>query len=190
MAAKLLRPGGLIVMDSSEQSGPFHAVRTFLGSNPASTELGNAIAAYDPSDPFKQPRASVPDTAFLILQAPEHLVVGPGPHSWGQARTSTATMGGFSLDLPPQAGEGILYYQAILRVFAEGDRDVVELKSSGALRLRHDGPATTLEHRFKETLRSSRPEPDHFTFEIELSWQAGPGAPPPVLASVPALLAE
>jgi hypothetical protein len=188
MAAKLVPARGHIVMDNSEQSGPFHAARTFLGSNPGWAELGNAVAAYDPSDPFKQPRSSVPSTSFLILQAPAHLCVGLGPHSWGQAATSTATMGGFSLDLPAQATAGTLHYQAILRLFAEGNRDVAELKSSGALRLQHDGPATTLEHRFKETLRSSMVEPEHFTFEIELSWQAGPGAPPLRLASIPALL--
>jgi hypothetical protein len=35
MAARSLRPGGIVVMDNAEQSGPFHAARTFLGANPS-----------------------------------------------------------------------------------------------------------------------------------------------------------
>jgi predicted O-methyltransferase YrrM len=189
MAAKLLRPGGIVIMDNAEQSGPFHAARTFLGANPAWVELGNAVAAYDPSAPFKEPRASLAGTSFLLLQAPGHLSIGPGPHSWGQMRTSTPTLAGFSLDLAAQATAGTLHYQGILRVFAAGNRDVHELKSNGTIRLQQNGAAATLEHRFEEPLRSDMPEPEHYTFEIELSWQADAGASPLALTKIPGPLA-
>jgi predicted O-methyltransferase YrrM len=189
MAARSLRPGGIVIMDNAEQSGPFHAARTFLGANPAWVELGNAVAAYDPSAPFRQPRTSVPGTTFLLLQAPAHLSIGLGPHSWGQMRTSTPTLAGLSLDLAAQATAGTLHYQGILRVFAEGNRDVHELKSDGTIRLQQDGPAATVEHRFKEPLRSDMPEPEHYTFEIELSWQADAGASPLALTKIPGPLA-
>ncbi len=189
MAAKLLRPSGIVIMDNAEQSGPFHAARTFLGAHPAWIELGNAIAAYDPSAPFAQPRTSVPGTSFVVIQAPAHLSIGAGPHSWGQVRTNTRTLAGFSLGLPAQATAGTLHYQAILRVFAKGDRDVHELKSDGTIRLQQDGRADALEHRLKEPLRSDMPEPDHFTFEIELSWQPDAGASPLALTKIPTALA-
>jgi predicted O-methyltransferase YrrM len=189
MAARLLRPGGIVVMDNAEQSGPFHAARTFLAANPSWVELGNAVAAYDPSAPFKQPRASLPGTTFLLLQAPAQLSIGPGPHSLGQVQTNVPMLAGFSLDLAAQATVGTLHYQAILRVFAEGNRDVHELKSDGVVRLRQDGPAMTLEHRFREPLRSNMPEPDHVTFELEFSWQGDAGALPLALAKIPVPLA-
>jgi len=189
MAAKLLRPSGIVIMDNAEQSGPFHAARTFLGAHPAWIELGNAIAAYDPSAPFAQPRTSVPGTSFVVIQAPAHLSIGAGPRSWGQVRTNTRTLAGFSLGLPAQATAGTLHYQAILRVFAKGDRDVHELKSDGTIRLQQDGRADALEHRLKEPLRSDMPEPDHFTFEIELSWQPDAGASPLALTKIPTALA-
>ncbi len=189
MSARLLQPGGIVVMDNAEQSGPFHAARAFLDANPAWTELGDAIAAHDWATPFKQPRTSVPETSFLLLQAPPHLSIGLGPHAWGQVWTKITTLAGFSLELPVQATAGILHYQAILRAFAEGDRDVRELKSTGSIRLQQSGPAITVPHRLKEPLRSDMPEPDHLTFEIELSWQADPGAPPLALARVPAPIA-
>jgi predicted O-methyltransferase YrrM len=189
MTARLLRPGGVVIMDNAEQSGPFHAARTFLGANPAWVELGNAVAAYDPSAPFREPRASVPGTSFLLLQAPAHLSIGPDPHSWGQVQTSTPILAGFSLDLAAQATAGTLHYQGILRVFAEGNRDVRELKSNGTIRLQQDGSAATVEHRFDEPLHSDMPEPDRYTFEIELSWQADAGASPLALTKTPAPLA-
>ncbi len=189
MAARLLRPGGIVVMDNAEQSGPFHAARTFLGANPAWVELGKAVAAYDPSVPFKQPRASVPGTTFLLLQAPAQLSIGPGPHSLGQVRADVPTLAGFSLDLAAQATVGTLHYQATLRVFSEGNRDVHELKSDGVIRLRQDGPAMTLEHRFSEPLRSNMPDLHHITFELEFSWQADAGALPLALARIPVPLA-
>jgi hypothetical protein len=107
----------------------------------------------------------------------------------GQVRTNVPTLAGFSLDLAAQAAVGTLHYQAILRVFAEGNRDVHELKNDGVIRLRQDGPAMTLEHRFKEPLRSNMPEPAHVTFELEFSWQGDAGALPLALAKIPVPLA-
>lgn len=44
MAARLMRPGGIVVMDNAEQSGPFYAAKQFLDRNPAWRELGRCIA--------------------------------------------------------------------------------------------------------------------------------------------------
>ena len=53
MAARLLRPGGVIVMDNAEQTGPFLAARTFLSAHPAWRELGRAILDGRPNVPFR-----------------------------------------------------------------------------------------------------------------------------------------
>src|SRR5260370_37731427 len=44
MAARLLRPGGIIVMDNSDQTGPFHASREFVARNPAWQEIGGPLS--------------------------------------------------------------------------------------------------------------------------------------------------
>jgi hypothetical protein len=46
-----------------------------------------------------------------------------------------------------------------------------------------------VEHRFEQPSRPEVAEPDKFTFEIDVSWQADPGAPPLSLAEVPRPLA-
>ena len=190
MAARLLRPGGVIVMDNSEQSGPFQAARTFLAAHPAWRELGSSIASYDPSKPFDDSRASMQFTSFVIIQAPDHLSISVGPHSWGQAYVKTSAMAGFSLDLPAQVAAGTLHYQAILRAFSEGNRDAEEIKSRGSVRLDLAGRSMLLNHGLKTTLRSKMHDAERFTFEIDLSWQADRGAPPLALAGIPALFAE
>src|SRR5262249_859093 len=40
IAARLLRPGGVIIVDNSEQSGPFYAALQFVRGNPALVVLG------------------------------------------------------------------------------------------------------------------------------------------------------
>ena len=125
-----------------------------------------------------------------MIQAPDHLSISAAPHSWGQAFTEASSLGGFSLDLPAQVTAGMLHYQAILRAFAEGNREVVEMKSRGSVRLDLGGPAMTMEHRLATALRSDMRKAPRFTFEIDLSWQADPGSPPLALAAVPVPLAE
>jgi len=192
MAAKLLRPGGIVVMDNAEQSGPFQAARTFMASQPAWRELGGAIASFNPSLPFDATRASLPDTSFVVLQAPDYVPIGVGPHSWGQTTTKSSFLDGFSLDLPAQVTAGTLSYQAILRSFASASTEVPEIKTLGSVRLDLTGPATMLAHKFETPLRSdmqSRYDDAEFTVEIDLSWQADPAAPPLALARVPVPLA-
>ena len=83
MAARLLRPGGVIVMDNSEQTGPFNAARAFIEANPSWREIGSALSSYDPFKPFDRTRASLPFTSFIVLRAPDHVPIGAGPQSVG-----------------------------------------------------------------------------------------------------------
>jgi hypothetical protein len=182
MAAKLLRPGGIILMNNAEQSGPFRASQTFLDANAGWHELGRAIASHDPSLPFNMTRASLAETTFIVLKAPNHLPIGEGPHSWGQIRTDASRLDGFTLKLSRQIVAGTLHYQVILRAFPEL-KPIVEVKTVGSLRLSVPD-ATTVEHKFSSSL--CVPEAGQFTYEFDFSWQADAGSTPLSLAAIPA----
>jgi predicted O-methyltransferase YrrM len=188
MAARLLRPGGLVVMDNAEQSGPFKAARLFLAANPAWREIGNAVASYDPFEPFERERASLPTTGFLLLHAPEYLSIGEGPHSWGQAWIDTPQLRGLRFRIVQQC-RGTLFYQIYLRGFANENRWVKEERIEGSVRIEADGGDSSIDHLLERTLSvESPPEYDDqlFTLELDLSWHADSGSAPLALAALPA----
>ena len=184
MAARQIQPGGIVVMDNAEQSGPFQATRAFLAENPAWRELGGAIAAYDPFQPFDRSRASLPYTSFLILQAPTHLSIGPGPHSWGQSWIDVPRIAGLRLELVEPC-KGVLIYQVHLRGFADGNRWVKEERLDGSFRIDSAG-GEAIDLRFDRALEIN-PEFDStlYTMELDLSWQADPGSPRLALKALP-----
>jgi predicted O-methyltransferase YrrM len=187
MAARLARPGGVVVMDNSEQSGPFKAARLFLAANPAWREIGNAIASYDPLKPFERERASLPNTSFLLLRAPEYLSISEGPHSWGQAWIDTPQLSGLRLQVVRQC-KGILLYQIYLRGFANENQWVKEERIEGSVRIEVGDGEASIDHLLARTLSvASPPEYDDqlFTLELDLSWQADPDSPPLALTTLP-----
>jgi predicted O-methyltransferase YrrM len=164
MAARRTRPSGMVVMDNAEQSGPFHAARTFLAANPAWRELGCAVADYNPDNPFDLTRSSVPNTSFIILQAPGFTPVGMGPHSWGQVEVGQPAVASLALDLARPAS-GTLHYQVTLRAFARNSEPVEE-KMIGVVPIEADGKVSVP---FKNVLVA--PERETYTVEIDLSWR-------------------
>ena len=187
MAARLIRPGGIVVMDNAEQSGPFKAARLFLAANPAWREIGGAIAAYEPFKPFEHERASLPDTGFLVLRAPDYLSIGEGPHSWGQAWIDTPQLSGLRFQVVKPC-KGILLYQIYLRGFANANRWVKEERVEGSARIEVAHREASIDHPLGRTLSVvSPPEYDDelFTLEFDLSWQADAGSPPLALATLP-----
>lgn len=181
MAARLLRPGGVVVMDNAEQTGPFKASRQFLRVNPAWRELGLAVASHDRSAPFNAARASLPETSFIVLKAPDHLPIGEDLATWGQVTTKAAHFDGICLELAPQSTAGWLHYQALLRAFQE-DGAVPEHKTVGKVRL-DIHRAGRVVHRFDTPMRF--PEGAQYTYEIDLAWEADDGSPPLELAAPP-----
>jgi len=182
MAARLLRPGGIVLMDNAEQSGPFNAARVFLSLNPLWRELGRAVADHDPSNPFNPSRASLPGTSVIILQAPEHRLIGEGPETTCQMPATSGRLDGLRLDLPEQVTAGTLHYQGFLRSFYEDGR-VFEERAIGSLRIASPVPAL-IDHEFKDPLQC--PEgAARYTIEFDLSWQADGGAPSLVIKGAP-----
>jgi predicted O-methyltransferase YrrM len=188
MAARLVRPGGVVVMDNAEQSGPFKATRLFLAANPAWREIGSAMADYHPFKPFERERASLPGTSFLLLHAPGHLSIGDGPHSWGQAWIDTPQLNGLRFHVV-QPCKGVLLYQIYLRGFANANRWVKEERIEGSARIEVAHGEASIDHLLGRTLAVvSPPEYDDalFTLELDLSWQADAGSPPLSLEKLPA----
>ena len=182
MAARLLRPGGVIIMDNAEQTGPFKASRLFLASNPAWRELGTAVASHNRAAPFNAARASLPGTSFILLQAPNYIPISENLSTWGQVSTRSSRFDGFRLELPPQRTAGFLHYQAMLRAFQD-DGAIPEAKVVGKLRLDVDGSAL-VQQAFTTPMRF--PEGAQYTYEIDLAWEADSGCPPLALAAPPA----
>ena len=181
MSARLLRPGGIVIMDNAEQTGPFKASQLFLANNREWRELGSAVASHARSAPFDSARASIPRTSFLILQAPSHIPVGVDFRSWGQVRTKSAHFDGIRLELPEQRTSGWLHYQAMLRAFQD-DRVVPEYKAVGKLRLEVDRSGTVV-HPFDGPLRFA--EGAQYTYEIDLAWEPDPGCRSLALLTAP-----
>jgi predicted O-methyltransferase YrrM len=172
-AARLLRAGGIMIIDNSEQSGPYHATARFMRHNPDWIELGEAISSFRRSKPFAAARSSVPDGGFLLLKAPDHYAIGEVPRSTGQIGIATARVDGVTMRLACGASRGRLHYHIILRAFRNANREIAEYKRTGHVNL----DATTgsaLEHRFAESLVSQlddRHGDCNHTVEIELAWE-------------------
>jgi len=181
MSARLLRPGGIVIMDNAEQTGPFKASQLFLANNREWRELGSAVATHTRSAPFDSVRASIPWTSFVILQSPNHSPVGEDFRSWGQVRTKSAHFDGIRLELPEQRTSGWLHYQAMLRAFLD-DGAVPESKTVGKLRLEVDRSGTVV-HLFDKPLRFA--EGAQYTYEIDLAWEADAGCRSLALLAAP-----
>jgi predicted O-methyltransferase YrrM len=195
MSARLLRPGGIIVMDNSEQSGPFYAARTFLAAHPAWKEIGTAVASYDRFRPFDAAtRTSVPGTSFVVLQAPKQLAIDAVPHSSGQIQTELSVVKALLLDLPAQVSSGTLFCQVFLRAFGDSSKDIQELQSLENIRLGLRGGPMSFPLKLSKPLHTDMPsryDKVTLTYEIDLSWQADdPTSPPLFLSSLPTPLSN
>ena len=173
MAARLVRPGGVVVMDNSEQSGPFKAARLFLAANPAWCEIGNGIASYHPLKPFERERLVAQHflPAFARARAP---LDRRRPSLLGQAWIDTPKLSGLRLHVVRQS-KGILLYQIYLRGFANGNKWVKEERIEGSVRIDVGDGEASIDHPLGRTLSVvSPPEYDDqlFTLELDLSWQA------------------
>lgn len=133
MSARWLAPGGIIILDDYDQPGVFHAAKEFLAANPGWEEVGGVIDAFDSNDPFGSMRPSIPNTGFLLLAAPTHLLVTERPRSIEFDRLGEPAIRGFSLDLAPGNTAGTLHARVFWRSFAETKQEQLERTASVAL---------------------------------------------------------
>jgi predicted O-methyltransferase YrrM len=178
MASRMIRTGGVIVMDNAEQSGPFWATLQFLSQNPGWTELGDAVEKFERSEPFATPRASVADTSFLVLQAPSSYALGEVPHSWGQRPIEVDRIERILFRAGPGKYRGTLNYHVILRIIQAKARSIDEYKRVGRVTLDMEASSPTrIEHPLAEPLAPCLRDHDGeyvHTVEIELAWDGDP----------------
>lgn len=117
MAAKLIKPGGIIVMDNAELTGVFWAVEEFLRAQPAWRELGTAIKEHSSASPFDTMGSSFVNTAFLILQAPEAVSFTSTIPQSVIEDCSTITLEGLEVSLQAPRSSGVLHARVFLRTF-------------------------------------------------------------------------
>ncbi|MSR58376.1 MAG: class I SAM-dependent methyltransferase [Planctomycetaceae bacterium] len=97
-AAKLIRPGGIIVMDDANQTGSLWASKTFLEQNPGWKELGHRVlTATDSDEPFGPLPTMLPRCNLVLLQALHEIVVGRLPFTKGQVAFDGSQVDGIEL---------------------------------------------------------------------------------------------
>jgi predicted O-methyltransferase YrrM len=116
-AARLLRPGGFVVVDNIGQAGPFFAVRDFLQTHPGWLECGPSGDKYRPEFPFDAHRTRISNTDVAVLRAPARLILGERPITGGEEYWKGSNIRGVSLSIAEPAS-GTLYAQCVVRVFA------------------------------------------------------------------------
>ena len=116
-AARLLLPGGFIVLDAISQSGPFLAALDFLDNNAGWVDCGLDRLSRDRTKSFDPQRTTIPGTDSAVLRAPSDYPIGARPHSFGEIPWRSSEARGFTLIFASPPGSGQLNVQCILRGF-------------------------------------------------------------------------
>jgi predicted O-methyltransferase YrrM len=115
-AARLLRPGGFIVIDNVSQAGPYFAARDFRANHPRWSECGHSFDNYRPQFPFDPHRTTITNTDACVLRAPARYLIGERPETAGPQFIKEDTIGGVSIAIA-QPATGTLYAQCVVRIF-------------------------------------------------------------------------
>jgi hypothetical protein len=179
MAAKWVRPGGIIVMDDFDQPGVYWATKHFLELNPGWREVGGAFDAFNPVSPFTSMRPSIENTEYLILAAPVHIEVGANPAVLEYPNFKQPGISAFTLNVSPDSGSGRLHAKIFLRSFyhdpADGDAEQLDMTLSTAIEASAGDTAVTFEKPFVST---RDPLKSYRQVEITLLWEPDDGATP------------
>jgi hypothetical protein len=116
-AAKYMSHGGFIFVDNIAQPGPFLAACDFLAVNPGWRELGGPTEKHKNPRSFDRARSTIPNTDFMVLQAPSSYVVTDRSTTFGRLRWWSPTVKGLELQLGETAATGLLDIQVVLRGF-------------------------------------------------------------------------
>ena len=124
-AARLIRPGGLIVLDNVDQPGPRFATKLFLEQHPEWQDVADVIRRTTSAAPLAAPQPSFPDTKFYLLEAPAHFVVTDSPRSFGSIETDRAAVDCIDLELAAPA-HGTLHVKVYVRTFGVEEPEELE----------------------------------------------------------------
>ena len=164
-AARVLSPGGFLLVDNIAQPGPALALQDFLAGNPGWIECGgkltSVIKAYDGG------RTQIANTDLAILRSPLDVIVTQRPRSFGQTKRESSALTRLDLEIRQIPTDGLLYAQVIVRGFGATLAERIS-ESSELLRAGDTG---------RRTLNFDNVSPlngtfAHYTEEICLTWQA------------------
>jgi len=116
---RLMRPGGLVVLDNIEQIGPRFATKDFLEKNPDWLDVAGVVRLMDPKAPLDEPVPAFPETKNYVLQAPSTYNVGGVPRTSGTVRADGGRIDVIELDIA-RPSSGILHLQAFVRTWGPG----------------------------------------------------------------------
>lgn len=164
-AARVIRPGGLIILDNIEQVGPRFATKHFLERQPDWLDIAGVVGSMDPDDPLEEPEPSFPGTKNYLIEAPAHYRVGSVPRSFGTQRTDTGEIDGIELELAGSAA-GTLHVRVYVRTFSSALVHSEELSAKQRFMVKADGGTVRvpLEH----SLRSAVEDHDGISRRMEI----------------------
>lgn len=142
-AARRTRPGGLILVDNVSQAGPFFATLDFLAANPGWREIGTKQVTSSSLLAFDRERASVPDTDFLILEAPQKYRVTTRPTTFGEVLWKGNVVSGARVDIE---GDGEVVCQCVLRSFGRNGQTETITSGRGSGEIRFETAAIAPEN--------------------------------------------
>jgi len=164
-AARVLAPGGFIVVDNIAQPGPALAIQDFIAWNPGWFECGGSLP--DVVKAYDRDRTHIANTDAAILRSPVDVVVNRRPRSFGQTRRASSALSRLDLDVRRVPLDGLLHAQVIVRGFGETLVERIS-ESSELLRSGDTGRKTLKFHNVSPIDGTFR----HYTEEICLSWQS------------------
>jgi predicted O-methyltransferase YrrM len=128
-AARVISPGGFIVIDNIAQPGPFFAARDFLekAHSLGWSECGSSLQRYRLMEPFDRHRTTIHNTDFCVLRAPNFISIGNRPVTFGSLPW-TVESAALRLKLAGESA-GQLHVQFIIRVFENPPREIIQSAS-------------------------------------------------------------
>lgn len=138
-AARLMRPGGLILLDNTEQAGPRLATKAFLDSNPDWRDVADVVRLIDANDMLTPTPASFDLTNFYLLEAPPYYIVREIPRSFGQIDAGIIYIDGIELDIA-RPTRGTLQLQVFGRTFGMGQPEELQVRQRATLDVTNPGP--------------------------------------------------
>ena len=126
-AAKIMNPGGFIVIDNVSQIGPFFAAVDFMkrARSHGWEECGDCLGRYAPGDAYFSNRSPIPYTDFIILRAPQFYSIGSRTMTFGDIPWYNGNTALRLLPVLDAAASGFLKAQFIIRVFDDPISEIV-----------------------------------------------------------------
>lgn len=172
-AARLMRPGGLMVMDNIEQVGPRLSAKAFLERNPDWRDVADVLRHIDVTTPFTVPPACFPDTKFYLFEAPPYYVIGAEPRVFGPADVVSAEVDGIELEIAKPA-KGTLHLLVYVRSFGLSVPEELRCEQNIALDPAQVPANGRLRVPLSQPLHTKHPQPGlHRRVEVSLAFSGG-----------------